>query len=56
METINDIELRDESVYPNENLLKIILVGSYNAYCTLLKMYDDNEMKYEWRYYRDGKA
>jgi hypothetical protein len=56
METINEIELRDESVYPDENLLKTILGKSYNAYCTLLKLYDDNKMTYEWRYYRDGKA
>jgi len=56
METINTIELRDESVYPDEKVLKTILGKSYHAYCTLLKIYDDNEMNYEWRYYKDGKA
>ena len=56
METINTIELRDETVYPDEKVLKAILGKSYQAYCSLLKLYDDNEMNYEWRYYRDGKA
>jgi hypothetical protein len=56
METINNLELRDESVYPNDDVLKTILGKSYAAYCALLKLYDDNEMNYEWRYYRDGKA
>ena len=56
METINTIELKDESVYPEEQVLKSILGESYNAYCELLKLYDDNNMVYEWRYYKDGKA
>ena len=56
METINKIELNDESVFPDEQLLKAILGKSYNAYSELLKLYDDNKMDYEWRYYKDGKA
>ena len=56
METINKIELNDESAYPDEQVLKAILGRSYNAYCKLLRLYDDNEMEYEWRYYKDGKA
>jgi hypothetical protein len=56
METINNLELRDEAVYPNEKLLKSILGKSYPAYCKLLQLYDENEMSYEWRYYKDGKA
>jgi hypothetical protein len=56
METINELELRNESVYPDENVLKSVLGRSYNAFCALLKLYDDNDMTYEWRYYRDGKA
>ncbi len=56
METINNIELRDESVYPDEEVLKSILGRSYSAYCDLLKLYDDYGMEYGWRYYRDGKA
>jgi hypothetical protein len=56
MVTINKKELNDESVYPDEKVLKKILGRSYKAYCELLKLYDDNEMEYTWRYYRDGKA
>ena len=56
METINTIELKDESVYPDEDVLRSVLGRSYVAFCALLKLYDDNEMTYEWRYYRDGKA
>ena len=56
METINNIELNDESVYPDEQVLKVILGPSYDAYVSLLKLFDENEMVYEWRYYKDGKA
>jgi len=56
METINNIELNDESVYPDDQVLKAVLKKSFNTYCQLLKLYDDNKMQYEWRYYKDGKA
>jgi len=56
METINNIELRDESAFPDERVLKNILGKSYNVYCQLLKLYNDNLLKHEWKYYRDGKA
>ncbi len=56
METINNIELRDESIYPNEIVLQAILDKSYSSYSLLIKLFDQNEMIYEWRYYRDGKA
>jgi hypothetical protein len=56
METINSIELNDASVYPDEAVLKKVLDTSYGAYCSLLKLYEDNGLEAEWRYYRDGKA
>ena len=56
METINNIELTDESVFPDEQVLRSVLGKSYNAYCKLLELFKENEMDYEWRYYRDGKA
>jgi len=56
METVNNIELNDESVFPDETVLEAILGKSYNSYCELLKLYDNNGMEYKWRYYRDGKA
>lgn len=56
METINNIELSDENIYPDEQVLKSVLGASYGAYESLLKLLASNEIDYEWRYYRDGKA
>ena len=56
METINNIELADESIYPDEHVLRGVLGESYDAYCALLELYDRKDMRWEWRYYRDGKA
>ena len=56
METINTIELTDENIFPDENVLKKVLGKSYNAYLDLIKLYDNNDLIYEWRYYKDGKA
>ena len=56
METINTIQLGDESIFPSESILKGMLGRSYRAYCVLLELFDQNEMTPEWRYYRDGKA
>lgn len=56
METINKIELKDESIYPDDEVLKRILGDSFTAYCELLKLYDQHGLSYEWRYYHDGKA
>ncbi len=56
METINNIELCDEKIYPNEEVLKKILKNSYDAYVSLLDIFKNKNMIYEWRYYKDGKA
>lgn len=56
METINTIELIDESVYPDEKVLKNVLGDSYSAYYELLQVFDSKKMEGEWRYYKDGKA
>lgn len=56
METINTLELTDESVYPDEKVLQGILGESYSAYCELLKLFASKNMEGEWRYYKDGKA
>ena len=56
METINTIELTDESTFPDESVLKKILGRSFNAYLELMKLYKNYELVHEWRYYRDGKA
>jgi hypothetical protein len=56
METINNKELRDENAYPDEKLLQTILDKSYNTYSLLIELFNQYEMTYAWRYYRDGKA
>ena len=56
MEQINRIELIDSNVFPDMDILKAVLGKSYEAYCDLLKLFDENEMSYQWRYYKDGKA
>lgn len=56
METINTIELSDESIFPDESKLRMVLGRSYKAYTELLNLYERNGLVYEWRYYRDGKA
>ena len=56
MEQINTIELNDGNTYPDENVLKSVLGRSYAAYTDLLTLYEKNEMTYDWRYYKDGKA
>lgn len=56
METINSKQLTDEDIYPDESVLKKVLGKSYNAYLDLLKLFENNDLIYEWRYYKDGKA
>jgi len=56
METINAVELRDENIYPDEQVLSSVLGPAYPAYLSLLKLYESNGLNYEWRYYHDGKA
>jgi hypothetical protein len=56
METINNIELRDEKRYPDKDILREILGSSYESYEMLLKLFSNNDLSHEWRYYRDGKA
>ena len=56
METINNLMLRDESVYPDETVLKSVLGESHRYYSDLLDLFDKNNMEGTWRYYNDGKA
>jgi len=50
------LQLTDESIYPDENVIKGAVGSSYQAYCALLDIFAQNGMQYEWRYYKDGKA
>ena len=56
MEVINTIELRDPGVYPDEDVLKKVLGDGFDLYLQLLDLFKQNNMEYDWRYYRDGKA
>ena len=56
METVNNIEFGDETIYPDEERLKSVLGDSYPAFCDLIKLFDDNKLTHKWRYYHDGKA
>ena len=56
METDESVQLTDESVYPDENVLKRVLGRSYGAYTNLLNLYKNRGLSLEWRYYKDGKA
>ena len=54
MGTANQKVLGDESIYPDEKVLKNLLGDSYQVFCDLIKLYDENGMTHEWRYYHDG--
>lgn len=56
METINTIQMRDESIIPDQAVLAGILGDSFPAYQALIKHFDDNQLTHQWRYYKDGKA
>jgi len=56
MAQTDDLELRDERVYPDETVLKRVLGRAFAAYQSLLKLFEAHALTYEWRYYRDGKA
>ena len=52
----NNIQLKDETIYPDEKVLKSVLGNSFDTYLELLDLFNKNELTHEWRYYKDGKA
>lgn len=56
MDTINTIELGDESIYPDHDVLRKVLGSSFPAYESLLALFDGLDLIPEWRYYHDGKS
>jgi hypothetical protein len=54
MEAIAKAELRDESIFPDDLVLKDLLGESFDVYQELLQLFDANQMEYGWRYYHDG--
>lgn len=56
MDTNNIIQLKDENIYPDNEVLQCVLGKSFEVYMKLLDLFKSNELVYEWRYYKDGKA
>lgn len=56
METINNIELSNENIFPDDIVLSSILNNSFNTYKKLLELFEKHDLNYTWRYYKDGKA
>jgi hypothetical protein len=56
MEQINDIELRNEMVYPDDAVLERVLGPSFPAYRRLVALFDSHGLTHDWRFYRDGNA
>jgi Protein of unknown function (DUF3788) len=56
MESKDQVQLKDENIYPDEKILRNVLGKSYEAFARMLELYDNNELTHEWRYYKDGKA
>lgn len=56
METAEILKLTDESVYPDQKVIRDALGNSYPGYEALLELFAAHGLSHEWRYYRDGKA
>lgn len=56
MEIINTPELKDESIYPSDEVLRRILGNAFTNYIGLMDFFSKHDISYEWRYYKDGKA
>lgn len=53
METI---ALKDKNVFPEAEILKAVLAGSYPAFVRWEQILAEMGTALEWRYYRDGQA
>ena len=56
MDGNKEIALQDESIFPDEEVLKGVLQEAYPSYRKLISTLDQSGIKGEWRYYKDGKA
>lgn len=56
MENENTIQMRDETIIPDDNVLSGIFGESFPAYQALIKLFDENQLSHGWRFYKDGKA
>ena len=56
MDTKNELGLKDESLFPDDEVLSLALGKSFPAYEAMIDLFNKNELVHEWRYYKDGKA
>jgi hypothetical protein len=56
MDTLNSVQMRDETIIPDDNVLAGILGDSFPAYQALIQLFDENQLTHGWRFYKDGKA
>lgn len=56
MEQINNVELRDELIFPDDAVLARVLGPAFSNYQRLLALFERRGLTYDWRYYTDGKA
>ena len=56
METINNVELNDPDIYPDDDVLKDVLGDGFEFYLNLLEIYREHGLELEWRFYKDGGA
>jgi len=48
--------LKDEAIYPSDEILQAVLGDIYPAYQAFCAMLETAQVGMEWRYYNDGKA
>ncbi len=56
MEQVNNIELIDPEIYPDNAVLEPLLGKGFAPYIELVDMAKGMGMEAEWKYYKDGKA
>lgn len=56
MEQVNNLELKDEAVFPDDAVLQKALAESFGAYRQLLGLFEKHGLKHEWRNYRNAEG
>lgn len=53
---MNEQRLRDQTIYPDDEVLAKVLGNAYETYQQFIRTVGDLGIFPEWRYYHDGKA
>lgn len=56
MEQVNNIELNDPDIFPDDDVLRSVLGKRFAFYAELIDMVITLGLEPEWKYYKDGKA